>query len=121
MIETRRDAKQWGMFVHLAAFSGWVGLPLGWFLGPLVLWLLKRDEHAFVDDQGREALDFQLNMLVYGVLAFLLCFVVIGIPLLIVIGLANVVVPIVATVEASKGKYYRYPCVSFRVFSRGKA
>ncbi len=115
MLETHRDAKQWGMFVHLAAFAGYVSL-VGWVLGPLIVWLIKKDQHRFVDDQGKEALNFQVNMLVYMGVAFVLSFLVIGIPLLFLLGIANIVLTVVATVQASKGRYYRYPLVLFRPF-----
>jgi len=115
MIETRHQAKQWGMFCHLAALSGWIGIPFGWILGPLVMWLMKKDELKFVEDQGRQAINFQINMLVYAIVAGLASLVVIGIPFLIAISLAMVICPIIGTVEASKGNYYRYPCVLFNL------
>jgi uncharacterized Tic20 family protein len=52
-----KDARLWGMFCHLIAFSGYV-VPFGSVLGPLIIWLIKKDEMPFVDDQGKESLNF---------------------------------------------------------------
>ena len=111
MIETNREAKQWGMFVHLAGLLGLVLPAVGGLVGPLVIWLIKREGMRYVDEQGKRAVNFQLNLLVYGFFAFLLSFLLIGIFLLPLIGLAAVILPIVAGVEASKGNDYRYPFV----------
>jgi hypothetical protein len=111
MIETNRDAKQWGMFVHLAGLLGLVLPGVANLLGPLVLWLIKREDLRFVDDQGKQAVNFQLNLLVYGLIALLLTFVVVGVFLFPLIAVAGLVFPIVAGIEASKGNYYRYPFV----------
>lgn len=52
IVEANPDARQWAMFAHLAALSGYVGLPFGNIIGPLVVWLMKKDQYPFVDDQG---------------------------------------------------------------------
>lgn len=114
-IETDHSAKQWGLFAHLAALSGWVGVPLGWILGPLVVWGVKKDEMAFVADQGREAINFQVNMFVFMLCSFFASFFLIGIPFLIGFSLASLIFPILGAIEASKGNYYRYPMIAFRV------
>ena len=79
-------------------------------MGPLVVWLIKKSEHPFVDDQGKEALNFQISMTIYGIVAGLLIFVLIGIPLLIGLIVANLVLIIIAAVKASNGESFRYPC-----------
>ncbi|MBL4844373.1 MAG: DUF4870 domain-containing protein [Planctomycetes bacterium] len=114
MIETQHEAKQWGMYCHLAGLSGWIGLPLGWILGPLIVWSIKKEEIKFVDDQGREAINFHLNMMVFAFVAALASIFLIGIPFLILISIGSIICPILGTIEASKGNYYRYPCVMFK-------
>lgn len=104
-----KDAKLWGMLCHLAAFIGFIGVPFGHILGPLVIWLVKREGMPFVDDQGKESLNFQISMTIYGFVAGLLCFVLIGIPLLILLLIADVVLIIVAAIKANSGVAYRYP------------
>ncbi len=94
--------------VHISALAGLVS-GIGFFAGPLVLWLIKRDEHPAIDAAGKEAVNFHLTMLIAWMVAIVLCFVLIGIPLLFVIGAAEVIFPIVAAVKASNGETYRYP------------
>lgn len=103
------NAKTWAMAAHLSALSAVVGVPFGHVLGPLVVWLIAKDRHPFIDDQGKEALNFQLSMTIYGLAAALLSLVVIGIPILIAIVIVDLVLTIVAAVHASNGETYRYP------------
>lgn len=79
------------------------------FVGPLILWLIKKDEMKFVDDQGKEALNFQITVLIASIIASLLTAVCIGLILLPAIGIADVVFCILAAVAANKGQAYRYP------------
>jgi uncharacterized Tic20 family protein len=105
----QREARTWGMLCHLTALSLYVGIPFGNIIGPLVVWLIKKDEFPFVDEQGRASLNFQISILIYGAVAGVLAFVVIGIPLLIAIGVANLIFVILASVKANDGQSYQYP------------
>lgn len=78
MIEENRDARTWATLSHLSALLVLLGVPLGNVLGPMVVWLIKRNEFPFVDDQGKEALNFQLSMTLYWVLAGILIFFSVG-------------------------------------------
>ena len=109
------QARQWGMFAHLSALLGaFVG---GFsFLGPLIIYLVKKDDDPFIADQSREALNFNLSALLYflivGFAAFLLAFVLIGFllfPVLIGMGIAWVVLVIIASMRSNRGELYRYP------------
>ncbi len=100
----------WGMFCHLAALLGFMGVPFGHIIGPLVVWLIKRDDDPFINDHGKESLNFQISMTIYGIVAALLVFVVVGIILLIAVGLADLIMVIIASVKAANGERYRYPC-----------
>lgn len=106
--ELSKDEKNWGMFCHLASFAG-VIIPFGNIIGPLVIWLMKKDEYSFVDDQGKEALNFQITVAIAFIICFLLSFVIIGIFLMFVVGIFALVVTIIAIVKSSQGEYYRYP------------
>lgn len=103
-----KDARNWGMICHLIAFSGFV-IPFGNLLGPLIVWAIKKDDHPFIDDQGKEAMNFQLTMTLCSIVAFLLIFVIIGIFLLVMICIFVVIMIIVASMKANDGVYYRYP------------
>jgi uncharacterized Tic20 family protein len=111
------DARTWALAAHLSAYLGaWVALA---FLGPLVVWLVKRDEHPFVDHHAKEALNFNLSFLIYGVIGAVIAvplgILTLGIGLipLVLAGLVLVVIwllfPILAAVKASNGEGYRYP------------
>jgi uncharacterized protein len=103
-----QQERTWGMLAHLSALlSYWI--PFGNFIGPLVVWLIKKDEMPFVDDQGKEALNFQITMLIAtAVVAASICIGIgfILLPLLIVYAL---VLTIIAAVKANQGIVYRYP------------
>ena len=101
------QARQWAMFAHLSALAA---LLVGFsFIGPLIIYLVKKDENAFVADQAREALNFNLSALIYFIIAFVLIFVLVGIVLLPAVVIAWIVLVIVAAVAANKGQFYRYP------------
>ncbi len=108
-----KDEKNWGMFCHLASFAG-VIIPFGNIIGPLVIWLIKKEEYPFVDDQGKEALNFQITMVIAFFICFLLTFVAIGIFLFFVVGIFALIVTIIAIVKSSQGEAYRYP-ISIRL------
>jgi uncharacterized Tic20 family protein len=103
-----QDERNWGMFAHLSALAGAV-VPLGSIIGPLVIWLMKKDEMPFVDDQGKEALNFQITMAIAFLICIVLMFVIVGIFLLPLILIFDLVVTIIAAVEANKGNRHRYP------------
>lgn len=107
--ELGSDAKMWGMFCHLAALAGFTGIPFANVLGPLIVWLIKKDEMAFVDDQGKESLNFQISMAIYGLICLPLFCVVIGPFLLAAVFIFDLVMVIIASIESNKGKAYRYP------------
>jgi uncharacterized Tic20 family protein len=110
-----KKARNWAVAAHLSALVGFVGVPFGHLFGPLAVWLLKRDDHPFVEDQGREALNFQISILLYSLASglLILCFCL-GIPLLLLIQLFNLLSIVVAAVKAGEGRTFRYPlCIRF--------
>lgn len=106
--EPNAEEKQWGMFAHLAAFAGII-IPLGNILGPLIVWLVKKDTMPFAADQGKEALNFNITVLIAAFISGILTLVLIGILLLFVVGIAWLVLTIMAAIAANKGEAYRYP------------
>ncbi len=98
----------WAMVCHLSALAMFV-FPLGNVVGPLVVWLLKKDEMPLVDREGKEALNFQITVSIFALVAALLSFILIGIPLLVLIGIVNLVFIVLASLEASNGRPYVYP------------
>ncbi|MEA3143879.1 MAG: uncharacterized protein QOG31_1203 [Thermoplasmata archaeon] len=102
------DARQWAMFTHLSALSGLV-TGLGWILGPLILWLVKKDASPFVDRQGREAVNWQLTMLIGYVIGFILLLVLVGFLVLLALFVLNLVFSILAGLRAQRGEPAGYP------------
>ncbi len=111
-----KEARKWAMLCHLSALVGLLGNGIGFFIGPLVVWLIKREDDPLIEEQGKEAVNFQLTMFLAMFISLLLAFVLIGIPLLIVFGLMMVINPIIAAVKTSNGERYRYP-ISIRFLS----
>jgi hypothetical protein len=104
-----KDARNMAMFAHLSTFAGHF-IPFGHIAGPLVIWCLKKDEMPFVNDQGKEALNFQITMTLAFIVAALALLIVVGIVLLPAVWLFDVIVTIIAAVKANDGVTYRYPC-----------
>lgn len=103
-----QEERTMGMLCHLLALAGLV-FPFGNIIGPLVIWLMKKDQMPFVDDQGKESLNFEISVSIYGLVAGVLSFVVIGIPLLIAVVVFAVVEIILASVKANQGIPFHYP------------
>ena len=101
--------RNWAVFCHLGGFAGLLVPGIGQVLGPLVLWLLRRDQSAYVDHHGREAVNFQISMTLYAIVAAALIWVLIGIVLIFVVLGVQFVFMVVASVAASQGELYRYP------------
>jgi hypothetical protein len=109
------DERTWALIGHLSAFSAFIVAGLGCVLGPLIVWLIKRDTLPFAGDQAKEALNFNITILLAGLALWIVTIVTLGIGLLLTIplGLALfaywLVFTIVAAVNANNGIRYRYP------------
>lgn len=101
--------RNWATFTHLSALTGLATGGFGFLLGPLVMWLLKKNEMPIVDAAGKEAINFQLTLLIGVLISSLLVLILIGIPMLLAIGVYDVVMVIIAAVQTSNGGVYRYP------------
>jgi uncharacterized protein len=93
---------------HLSTFAGLI-VPFGSVVGPLTVWLTRRDRDPFIDQAGREALNFGISIAIYGAVLLVAALMLVGIPLLIVGVVAWVVLASLAAVKASQGQAYRYP------------
>ena len=114
------EERQWAMFAHLSALiggivtAGWAG-SLGCFIGPLVIWMMKKDTMPFVDDQAKEALNFNISVAIVFFVLFVLTLVTLGIgalltvPVMILVGIAWLALTIIAAMKANQGERYRYP------------
>jgi len=97
------------MLCHILALVGLLGNGIGFLLAPLIYWTIKKDEDPFVNDHGKESVNFQLTMLILMLISGLLSLVVIGFIFLAVFGLMMIIFPIIAGLKANDGETYRYP------------
>lgn len=103
------NERTWGMLAHLSALAGLVVPLFGIVLGPLVVWLAKRDESVFVAAHAKEALNFNISVLLGAILCMLLMLVFIGVLLGTALFIAWLVMTLVAAIKASEGHPYQYP------------
>lgn len=106
--EIPADERTWGMVAHLAALAGIV-VPLGNVLGPLVVWIARREHSRFVGDQAKEALNFNITVAFGALVCYALTWLLIGILLFVALVLCWLAMTIVAAVKASEGIRYHYP------------
>jgi uncharacterized Tic20 family protein len=103
------DVRTWCVLCHASALLGFF-IPWAFhILGPLIVWLAKRADAPEIDAHGKESLNFQISMLIYNLVAGVLCLLLIGFALLFILHILNLVFVIVASIKASEGKLYRYP------------
>jgi len=103
------EARKWGMLCHLSALVGLLANGIGFLVGPLIVWALKKDTDPFVNVQGKEAVNFQITMLIAAAISALLMLVVIGFVLIGIVALLMIIFPIIGAVKANSGESYRYP------------
>ena len=109
--EENKDARMWAMLCHLAGLCFLLPIVpgVGAVIGPLIVWVLKKDQAPFIDEQGKEAVNFQITMLIYGIIAAILLLACIGVVLLPAVAIIDIVLAIVAAVRVNDGYHYRYP------------
>ena len=98
------------IFCHLSALALFIIPFVGHIVGPLIIWLIKKNDMPHVNEEGKKSLNFQISMTIYMYVAFILCFVAIGIPLLILLLLADIILIIIASIKTSKKEKFQYPC-----------
>ena len=96
------------MITHLLAFTGLI-IPLGGIVGPLVMWLTQREKHPFVDEAGKQALNFNISIVIYAIVSAIAILILIGILFLVAVVVVWVVFVIIAAVKANNGEPYSYP------------
>ena len=102
-----KDDQYWAMGCHLLAL-------VTYFVGPLIMWLVRRERSAFIDEQGKEAVNFQLSMIIYLAVSYISIFLLIGIVLFPAVYIFDLVCVIIAAVKSYNGEHFRYPlCIRF--------
>jgi uncharacterized protein len=109
----QQNERTWAMFCHLSAFAGFI-IPFGGIIGPIVVWAIKKDQYPLVDDQGKEAVNFSISMVIYYIAAAILILVLVGFLLLGALFFFRLIITVVAAIKANEGVRFRYPlCIRF--------
>lgn len=107
---TENETRNWNMFCHLAALAGLTSIPIANILGPLVVWLIKKNEMPSVDEHGKASINFQITMFIAILLCIPLIFVFgLGALLMAIVGIFDLICVIIASIKASNGEPYTYP------------
>ena len=112
--EVSKDARMWAMFCHLGGLAGLIMPVVGNIVAPLIIWQIKKDDDALVDEQGKEAVNFQISLSLYGIIGSVACLITcvgaILMPFLIgAVYIIDLVFLLIAAVKANNGEHYRYP------------
>jgi uncharacterized Tic20 family protein len=94
--------------MHISQFAGFIVVGLG-FIIPIVMWLINADKSEAVNRHGKNIANFMLSMLIYIVISLILCLLLIGIPMLVALGIIEIVFIIIAAIKANNGEYWKYP------------
>lgn len=108
VVEPSKEARNWATLCHLSGGLG-VYLGVGHILGPLLIWLFLKNDYPFVDDQGKEALNFQISMTLYLILGFISMIACVGFVLVPVLLVTDLILMVIAAIKTSNGERYRYP------------
>ena len=103
------NERTWGMLAHLSALTGVVVWLLGCIIGPLVVWIARRDQSGFVAEHAREALNFNITVVLAALVCMLLMLVFVGFILGTALFVVWLVFTLIAAIKASEGEHYRYP------------
>lgn len=103
-----REERNWAMLAHLSALLAFATI-IGGIIGPLVLWLIRKDDMSFAADQAKESLNFQITVFLAGIVCAILMLVLVGFVLMAILCLVDLILIIVAAVKAGEGVGYRYP------------
>ena len=107
--EISKEERTWAMACHLSALSGFFTGGIGSIVAPLVIWLIKKEDMPFVDEQGKEALNFQITIIIAAVISGILVLVLIGILLLMALAVYYLIMIILAAIKTNDGEHFRYP------------
>jgi uncharacterized protein len=106
-MKSTKDERLLAAFIYIISF-------FTVFIGPLIIWLIKKDESEFIDHHGKEYINFLISYFIYGVISSLLMLVLIGFILAPIVGLLGFIFTIMGAVKAYEGEYYRIPTI-FRI------
>jgi uncharacterized Tic20 family protein len=103
-----QETRKWAFILHISVLAAFV-LPLAGLIAPIVIWQLKKDELPGLDAHGKNAINWIISAAIYLVVSVPLVLVIIGIPMLVALGAAGIVFPIIAAIKANHGEVWKYP------------
>jgi uncharacterized protein len=103
-----QQARQWAMFLHLSQLAGYI-IPLVGLIAPIIIWQTKKEKYPILDEHGKIVINWIISELIYGAICSVLLFVIIGFPMLMILGILAVVFPIIGGIKANNGELWRYP------------
>ncbi len=107
VLSTSPNDRMWAMLCHLGTLATF--FPFANVILPLLIWSMKKEDSPFINDQGKEALNFQITIMIGYAICIPLFFLFIGIPLIAALGIYHIVFSIVAAIKSNEGLAYRYP------------
>ena len=102
------QANQWAMILHLSLLGGYV-VPLLGLIAPILIWQLKKDQFPILDEHGRNATNWIISSLIYGMISGVLVLVMVGFVLLFALAVVSIVFPVIAAIKANDGIVWKYP------------
>jgi uncharacterized Tic20 family protein len=103
-----QSVRTWAMAIHLSQLAAYL-VPVAGIAAPIVIWQLKKDQYPELDVHGRIVVNWFISVVIYAVIGALLTLVLIGIPLLMILGAVAVIYPVIGGIKASQGEVWRYP------------
>ena len=110
-----KEARQWAMMLHFSLLVGFV-VPFAGLIAPIIIWQLKKEDMPEIVPHAHVVMNWIITGLVYFAISFVLMFVIIGIPLMMVLGLATLVFAIIGGIKANDGELWEYPATMIKVF-----
>jgi uncharacterized protein len=107
-IQKETQTRQWALFLHLSLLAGFV-VPLAGLVTPIIIWQLKKNDLPGLDIHGKNVVNWIISDLIYIAIGYILCFVLIGFPILIALGIVSIVFPIIGGIKANNGEVWKYP------------
>ena len=104
-----RDARMWAMICHLAGLAFFLMPLISNIIAPFIVWQIKKEDDLFIEENGKEALNFQISISIYALVCIPLVFVCVGVVLLPAVFVLDLVCIIIASLKSNDGEYYRYP------------
>jgi uncharacterized protein len=107
-IQNETQTRQWGLFLHLSLLAGFI-VPLAGLVTPIIIWQLKKNDLPGLDIHGKNVVNWIISDLIYIAIGYILCFALIGFPILIALGIVSIVFPIIGGIKANNGEVWKYP------------